>query len=207
MRFFVVIALLFGAFVLAQQKQPPAQKKFDWSKIYAQNDAKTTKFKRKEDPSFSIKKPSKKWHFIDLEKFKEIRLKAAKDEKQKERLKAQLDATYCFLYREEKEATAIVMVVPLQKQDVKIDEVVANVLQFLLKEKGYNLKSRKFFKRYRARVCRLVYEIGEGQAKRAIERYMFVKGGKLWQLIINCAPSDYKALEKEFSKLFKSFKF
>jgi len=207
MRLLVVIVLLFGAFVLAQQKQPPAQKKFDWSKIYAQNDAKTTEFKHKEAPSFSIKKPSKKWHFVDLEKFKEIRLKAAKDEKQKKRLKPQLDATYCLLYREEKEATAIVMVIPLQKQDVKIDEVVANVMQFLLKQKGYSLKSRKLFKRRKARVCRLVFEIGEGRAKRIVERYMFVKDSKLWQLIMNCTPSDYKSLEKEFSNLFKSFKF
>jgi len=207
MRLFVVAVFVFGAFLAAQQKQPPVSRKFDWSKIYAQNDAKTTKFKRKKDPSFSIKKPNKKWHFIDLEKFKEIHLKAVKDEKRKKQLKAQLDATYCFLYREEKEATAVVKVTPLPKQDVKIDEVVAEVLRFLLKQKGYSLKSRKFLKRRKTRVCRLVYELGQKQAKRIYEHYIFVKGGRLWQLIINCAPSDYKALEKEFSKLFKSFKF
>ncbi|RKY18831.1 MAG: hypothetical protein DRP63_01520 [Planctomycetota bacterium] len=207
MRLFVVVVFVVGAFAAAQQKKPSANRKFDWSKIYAQNDDKTTKFKRKEEPSFSIKKPNKKWHFIDLEKFREIHLKAAKDEKRKKQLKAELDATYCFLYREEKEATAVVVVTPLQKQDAKIDDVVAEVLRFLLKQKGYGLKLRKFFKRRRARVCRLVYEIGQEPAKRIHERYMFVKRGKLWQLIMNCAPSDYKALEKEFIKLFKSFKF
>ena len=208
----MVLFFCLAAVILAQQpnkqpqKQPKKQqKKFDWSKIYAEDDAKTTRFKRKEEPAFSLKKPSKKWHFIDIEKFKKIRLEAVKDEKGKERMKALMDATYCLLYREEKEATAVLLIITLQEEE-KIDDIVARILQGLLKRKGYSLKSRKFFRKGGVRVCRLVYEIGEGQGKRMIERYLFVKGGRLWQFVMDCAPEDYKALKKEFSKLFKSLK-
>lgn len=205
MRLFVFVCVAVLS-VFAQQQPPQKRKRFDWSKLYAADDAKKREFKRKEKPKFSLKKPNKSWHFIDIEKFKKVRLEATKEGKDRERVRALLEATYCLLYREEKEATAVLLVMPLKKE-AKVDDVVTGMLQSLLKQKGYALKSRKFFKRRGVRVCRLVYQIGEGAAKRMIERYVFVKDGGVWQFLMDCSPSDYKDLEKEFSKLFKSLRY
>ncbi|MCX7703475.1 MAG: hypothetical protein N2234_05185, partial [Planctomycetota bacterium] len=129
MRRWVVLVVLFSSAVAVF-----AQQQFNWKDYYLKDDAKTKYVKRSEQPAFKLYKPEEDWHFIDLEKLKEFEMNAAKeDEKKKEEVKKKYEVTYCRLYREGKEAHAVLLIVALTGKIGTLDDYVKQIKESLIK--------------------------------------------------------------------------
>jgi len=202
---FWLLFVLFSVSLFAQQ--------FDWKDYYIKDDAKKKSIKRtRKQPAFIIYKPSSDWHFIDLEKLKEFELgRAGDDDKKREKIQKRYEVTYCRMYREGKEAHALLLIMPVTNQKAKLDDYVAQIKTNLIKSlKNYKLLSDKTSVRYRAVVRTLIYEFSsdeEGKRMHKARRYIFLKNNFLWQLLIETHKGNYEDLKKEFDKLYKKFKF
>lgn len=186
---------------------------FNWKDYYTKDDAKRKYIKHtKKQPAFVIYKPSKEWHFIDLEKLKEFELsRVGKDEKERERIQKRYDATYCRMYREEKEAHALLLIISVTNKNAKLDDYLVSIKKNLIKAlKNYRLLSDKTTVRKGVVVRFLQYEFStdkDGKVMNRARRYIFLKNGFLWQLIISTHKDKYEDLKKEFDRLYKKFKF
>jgi len=189
-----------------------AQQQMNWKDYYIKDDAKTDYIKRKEQPAFKLYKPSDDWHFIDLDKLKELELNNAKeDEKKREEVRKKYEATYCRLYREGKEAHAILGIVALTGKIGTLDDYVKQIKENLIKGlTNYKSLSDKNLAKGQVAVRMLEYEFSadkEGKRMGQGRRYVFLKNNYLWQLIIETSKDIWKDLEKEFDTLYKKFEF
>ena len=217
-RRFVTGALIIAAVVLCcycalAQSQPQGQKKQESPRerlknYYAEGEEEAKSFTYKEQPAFKVYKPSKEWHFIDMEKYKYDQSKKARTQQQAQQIASFFKLCKCIMHNGEVNSEAAIFAsqgVLRTTLDKVMEEMEFNLKKSLPDYKRVSCKGKK--KNNATGACLIFEGTPKGQKKDTHVWYFMVRERCIYQLRMACETEKYKEAKKDFDKLYRKWKF
>jgi hypothetical protein len=161
------------------------------------------------NPFFKITKANNDWVITDLERRKRKELELSPTPDMKQRVEAKYSNLKCQIFNQKahsylkifsKKAESNVRIADAQKW---VEDDVKKSLP------GATITSAKMVETCGERGYAFKYEwtTPDGKLKNNYERYVFIRNGHLFDIIMWCPAGNYDVIGKDFKKMMKSFRF
>ncbi len=160
-------------------------------------------------PYFKMTKANSDWLIIDLPKRKKQMLERAQSAQEKQRIENLFAERKCEMFNQKGKATLYLRSKKAQT-NVRIEDAKQWVEEDLKNSlPGATITSAKMVQLSGERGYAFKYEwtTPDGKVKTNYERYIFVRKGYLFDILMWCPSDNYDVIGKDFKKIMKSFRF
>ena len=160
------------------------------------------------NPAFKISKPNNDWLILDLPKRKKEMLERAQPH-EKATIEKIFTERKCEMFNQKGKAT---LYIRSKKADSNVR--IADAKQWVEEDLKGSLPGATITSSKMVQVCgergysfKYEWTTPDGKVKTNYERFIFVRKGYLFDIIMWCPADNYEVISKDFKKIMKSFRF